>query len=104
MRGCDCSLSGIENKCRKLLSDGAAKPYIAKFCITAVMNSIIGMTDAILKEYGNLPVIYAGGVMSDIIIQKELSARYSGAHFAAPEYSCDNAAGIALLASMRQKQ
>ena len=99
MKGCDCCLSGVENKCRRLLEEGAPKEYIAKFCLTAVMNSIIGMTDAILGQYGQLPLIYVGGVMSNGIMRREISARYSGANFAEPEFSCDNAAGVALLAA-----
>ena len=98
MKGCDCCLSGVENQCAALLHGGASREYIAKFCLTAVMNSIIGMTDAILKEFGQLPLVYAGGVMSDCILQRALSERYSDAHFAAPEFSCDNAAGVAILA------
>lgn len=97
MKDCNCCLSGVENKCRKLLDDGASQEYIAKYCLTAVMNSIIGMTDAVLKKYGELPLIYAGGVMSNSIMQRELSARFGGANFAAPEFSCDNAAGVAVL-------
>ncbi len=104
MKGCDCSLSGIENKCRRLLEEGASKQYISKFCLTAVMNSITGMTDAVLEKYGSLPIIYAGGVMSNGMMQREISSRYAGAHFAAPEFSCDNAAGIALLADIHLKQ
>ncbi len=99
MKGCDCCLSGVENQCQKLLDAGCSKEYIAKFCLTAVMNSIIGMTDAILEKYGDMPIIYAGGVMSNGIMRREISARYPAAHFAAPEFSCDNAAGAAVLAA-----
>ena len=99
MKGCDCSLSGIENKCRKMFDEGASKLRVAKFCLTAVMNSIIGMTDALIKEYGDIPVIYAGGVMSNGMMRRTLSEKFPRAHFAAPEYSCDNAAGLAVLAA-----
>ena len=48
--------------------------------------------------YGRqLPVVYAGGVMSNTIIRNELEAKY-GAFFAQPEFSADNAVGVALLA------
>jgi Metal-dependent proteases with possible chaperone activity len=102
MKGLDCSLSGIENKCRKLMDDGAPKPYIARFCLTAVMNSIIGMTDALIAEFGSLPLVYAGGVMSNGMMRREISKKYPRAAFAAPEFSCDNAAGVAYLASCRR--
>ena len=99
MRGCDCSLSGIENKCRKLMEEGASRQYISKFCLTAVMNSIAGMTDALVGKYGELPLLYAGGVMSNAMIRRELLSRHRTANFAAPEFSCDNAAGVAVLAA-----
>ena len=99
MKGSDCSLSGIENKCHKLMEQGAGKSYIAKFCLTAVMNSIIGMTDALVSGYGSLPLVYAGGVMSNGMMRREITQRYPQACFAAPEFSCDNAAGVAVLAS-----
>lgn len=100
MKGHDCCLSGIENKCRKMFSDGEPHNLIAKFCLTAVMNSIISMTDALLEEYGELPLVYAGGVTSNSIIRSRITSRY-GANFAAPEFSCDNAAGIALLTALK---
>ena len=99
MKGCDCCLSGVENQCLKLYADGASKEYVAKFCLTAVMNAIIGMTDAILSRYGEMPIVYAGGVMSNGIMRREIMSRYSGAYFAAPAFSCDNAAGVAILAA-----
>lgn len=100
MKGHDCSLSGIENKCKKMFDSGEPHNKIAKFCLIAVMNSIIAMTDALIAEYGNIPLVYAGGVMSNSIIRNEITARYS-ANFAAPEFSCDNAAGTAILTSFK---
>lgn len=99
LRGCDCSLSGIENQCRKMFDEGQPKEKIAKFCLTAVMNAIIGMTDALLAAYGNLPLVYAGGVMSNGMMRECMTARYEGAGFAEPAFSCDNAAGVAVLAA-----
>lgn len=42
-------------------------------------------------------MIFAGGVMSNSIIRNALTEKF-GATFAKPEYSADNAAGIAYLA------
>jgi N6-L-threonylcarbamoyladenine synthase len=54
------------------------------------------MTDALLQEYGALPIVFAGGVTANHYIRAQLSKKYS-AHFAEPVYSCDNAAGTAYL-------
>ena len=98
IKGMECSLSGIENKCRKLYDEGADKTYIAAFCLRSVEAAVSALTEAALSEYGRLPVIYAGGVMSDKLIADSLSAKFE-ASFAAPEFSCDNAAGTAIYAA-----
>ena len=98
IKGMECSLSGIENKCQKLFKEGADRTYIAAFCLRSVEAAVAEMTAAALEEYGSLPVIYAGGVMSDRLIADSLSERFD-AYFAAPEYSCDNAAGTAIFAA-----
>lgn len=100
MRGCDCSLSGVENKCRKMLDDGESKEKIARFCIEYICASLDGMAGALFDKYGKLPLVFSGGVMSNSIISRRLGDKY-GAFFAAPEFSCDNAAGTAILTSMR---
>ena len=58
---------------------------------------------ALLQTYGNLPLLFAGGVMSNSIIRQALTEKY-GACFAPPEYSADNAAGIAVLTAMKEGQ
>lgn len=98
MKGLNCCLSGVENICRSKLDAGAPHEYVAALCLEYVRASLAEMTVRILGEYGQLPLLYAGGVMSNSIIRSDFEQRFGG-HFAAPEYSCDNAAGIALLAA-----
>ncbi|MDD6174465.1 MAG: peptidase M22 [Firmicutes bacterium] len=100
LRGCDCSLSGIENQCKKMQQQGEAPADIAKFCIESVCAALDMMTERLLQKYGKLPLVFAGGVMSNSIISARLGEKY-GASFAAPEFSCDNAAGVALLGWMK---
>lgn len=102
MRGFDCSLSGVENKCKKMIDDGEPKEKIARFCIEYVCASIDSMAQALINEYGNLPLVFSGGVMSNSIISGRLTQKY-GAYFAKPEFSCDNAAGIAVLTALMEK-
>ena len=52
------------------------------------------LTENLLEEYKDIPIVYAGGVMSCSVIKKQLS-KYGS--FALPAFSADNAAGIALL-------
>ena len=103
LKGCDCCLSGGENMAKKLLSEGKSPAYIARFAIEFVSRAIEKMSDTIREEYGGIPFVYAGGVMSDSIIRDHLTA-HADCLFALPEYSCDNAAGVAVLASVMDQQ
>lgn len=94
------SLSGIENKCRKMIEENAEKSDIAKYCIDYISASLEEATKKLLSEYGDLPLVYSGGVMSNSLIRERFSKEF-GAIFAEPEYSTDNADGIAVLASLR---
>ena len=96
MKGCDCCLSGVENRCQKLLNDGKSREYVAAFCIESIRASLEAMTDAVFEKYGSMPVVYAGGVMSNKIIKNSFEEKYN-AVFAEPVFSSDNAAGIAYL-------
>lgn len=96
VKGCDCCLSGVENLCQKLLHEGRDKPYVAAYCLEYIRQALSLMTDSLLEKYGKLPLVYAGGVMSNTIIKNSFTEKYH-ASFAPPVYSADNAAGIAYL-------
>jgi N6-L-threonylcarbamoyladenine synthase len=91
-----CSLSGVENIAQNMYSQGKSKEEIAAFVFDFICRTLIKMTEQTLDKYGEMPVIYAGGVMSNILMRAELSRRFD-AHFAMPEFSADNAAGVALI-------
>ncbi len=95
-----CSLSGLENKCLKMLETGETKEDTARFLLDYIADTVTAMTENALKIYGNLPVVFAGGVMSNKIIKDIITSRFD-ASFAEPEFSCDNAAGIAFLTSLK---
>lgn len=99
--GC-CSLSGVENKCADMLKKGELPEDIARFCLESVQSAIEAMTEYALEKYPCEDVVYAGGVMSNKIIRHRLESRFN-ASFAAPEFSCDNAAGTAVFAALSEK-
>ncbi len=96
----NCCLSGLQNQCEKLLHDGTSQEDTARYCLKAVEETVSAMTAAALKRTGDVPVVYAGGVMSNRLIRAVLEERF-GAYFAEPQYSCDNAAGTAIYAAIR---
>lgn len=100
VKGGNCSLSGLENQCKAMNIKGESPEDIARFCLDFIGKTVEKMTEYALNEYGNLPVVYAGGVMSNSIIRKRLENKFN-AVFAKPEFSCDNAAGIAVLAALK---
>lgn len=100
MEGMSCHLSGVENQCRRLYEDGAEPSEVARFCLLSVRAAIETMTERLLAQYGDLPVVYAGGVMSNAHLREWLGMRFGGL-FAPPAYSADNAAGIAVLTALK---
>lgn len=100
LKNLDCSLSGIENKCKKMFMAGEKKEDIALFCIQYILEAIDEMTKRVIDSCGRLPVVYAGGVMSNTIIKGKLTKKYSG-FFSSPEFSCDNAAGVAIFSALK---
>ncbi len=101
MDGADCHLSGVENQCRMRLEKGVPHEEVARFCLDHVRVALEEMTARLLAEYGDLPVLYAGGVMSNSVLKKAVGKRFGGL-FAPPVLSADNAAGIALLGAMKE--
>jgi N6-L-threonylcarbamoyladenine synthase len=103
MKGADCCLSGIENRCKKLLDEGREPAYIALYCLRSIEAALDAMTAELLRQYGDLPLLYAGGVMSNVLIRQTIERKYGG-WFADPVYSSDNSAGIALLAALSDRR
>ncbi len=103
MNGLDCSLSGVENKAKKMFENGESKEDISKYILTYISNSIDEMTQRIIDNYGNLPIMFVGGVMSNTLIRKQLTKKYN-AYFAKPDLSCDNACGIAIYAYLKDRK
>ena len=92
--GLNFSLSGIENKVQKLVEKGAEPAAVARYVLLTISSLIRRATDKAKLLYPGLPVLCSGGVASNSILRAFLY----DAVFAAPEFSTDNAMGIAVLA------
>ncbi|MBR6984743.1 MAG: peptidase M22 [Ruminococcus sp.] len=97
----NCCLSGVENKCRTMLEKSESPENIARYCLDTIAETIAAMTSSALERYGSLPLVFAGGVMSDVIIRDRLLEKFPGADFAEPQFSCDNAAGTAIFGYLK---
>ncbi len=97
------SLSGVENKCKKMLEDGMLYEDISLYCLSYVYSAIDDTVLELISKYGKLPLVFSGGVMSNSIIRSEIQNKYN-AYFAEPQYSADNACGVAVLSSICHKK
>lgn len=95
VKGLYCNLSGLENKARELFEKEQNSGMCAAFVLRSVQKTLLMLTRHLLLEYPDIPIVYAGGVMSCSYIRKALSSFGS---FASPAFSADNAAGVALMA------
>ncbi len=91
-----CNLSGLQNLSERLWRESGDKSLVSAFVFSFLGKTLTGMTASIDEKFPGIPVVYAGGVMSNSILQVVLSQR-ENSYFAAPAFSADNAAGIALL-------
>ena len=91
-----CNLSGLENMAKKLWQESSDAALVAAFTQQFIGDTLAAMTDALDAHIPSLPIVYAGGVMSNRYLQSHLGRR-EDTYFAEPQFSADNAAGIALL-------
>lgn len=98
VRGLDCHLSGLENQYNKLLDEGYSKEYVCKYCLTFIAKTLMKMISNAREQYGNLPVVLAGGVMCSTVIKEIVTEKMPDAMFVKPQFSSDNAVGVAVKA------
>lgn len=91
-----CSLSGAENIALRIYKETENKQAVAVFLFDFIGRTLVAMGEQIEERYGKMPILFAGGVMSNRLMRARLSSRFD-ASFAEPAFSADNAAGIALL-------
>ncbi len=100
VKGLLCNLSGLENKTEALKKRGFENGAVSLFVFDFIGRTLEKLALAARAEYGSLPVVWAGGVMSNTIIKKRLS-QLPDVFFAEPCFSADNAVGTALLCRER---
>lgn len=98
--GNNCSVSGLENRCRALYQAGEKPENVAAYLFMYIAALVERMCENIVARYGDLPIVFSGGVMCNSIVRRRLASRHN-AIFCEPEFSSDNASGIAYL-TMRE--
>ncbi len=100
LKGADCCLSGVENLCVRMKLEQQRDEKVARFCIEYVGATLEAMCKELLRKFGVMPVVFVGGVMSNVIIKRRLSSCFD-AIFGEPGFSSDNAAGVAILTAIK---
>lgn len=89
------SLSGMQNKAQQLFASGAAREEVAAFSLRNCAEAVKKATAQAKKAYGDLPVVFTGGVASNSLLRQVMEPL--GGLFGPPQYSTDNAMGVAVL-------
>ncbi len=97
VKGLDCHLSGLENLALSLYEATKDKALTAAYTLDFIGYTLYEMAKEVRRRYPEIPLIFAGGVMSNRRIQAMLGARLKNTCFSEPAFSADNAAGVALL-------
>ena len=90
------SLSGVQNKVQQYYETCKEPAETAAFALRCVCFAVFKATENARKQYPGLPVVFAGGVASNSML-REMVAPLDPI-FAQPQYSTDNAMGVAVLA------
>ena len=90
------SLSGVQNKVQQYHEKNGIPAETAAYALRCVAYAVFRATQQALQRYPGLPVVFSGGVASNTMLRQALEPL--NPIFAQPQYSTDNAMGVAVLA------
>ena len=100
VKGLECNLSGLENLAAKLYRESGDVAKTSAYCFDFIADTLYQLTLNAREIYGDIHVLFAGGVMSNSRIKNHL-ASLMNVSFSEPQFSADNAAGVALMTKNR---
>ena len=99
--GAEFSLSGVQNKVQQYFAGCCNPAETAAYALRCICFAVRNATENALKNYPGLRVVFSGGVASNSMLRHELAAL--DPVFSPPQYSTDNAMGVAVLAHRHQE-
>ena len=90
------SLSGVQNKVNAYYAACEDVTETAGYALRCICHAVYTATKNALKIYPNCPVVFSGGVASNSMLREKMKPL--NPIFAQPQYSTDNAMGVAVLA------
>ena len=100
--GLEFSLSGVQNKVQQFHEKHGIAAETAAFALRCVAGAVCTATENALNDYPGLRVVFSGGVTSNSML-RQLTARFDPI-FSQPQYSTDNAMGVAVLAARAMEE
>ncbi len=94
--GMEFSLSGVQNKVQQFYEGSGDSAETAAYALRCVIYAVRKATENALKAYPGLEVVFSGGVASNSQLRDAMADR--NCVFCQPQYSTDNAMGVAVLA------
>ena len=89
------SLSGVQNKVESFYQNNDNRAETAAYALRCVCAAVMQASKNALKEYPGLRIVFSGGVASNSMLRRELETL--NPIFSEPQYSTDNAMGVAVL-------
>ena len=99
--GMEFSLSGVQNKVQQYHEKNGNPAETAAFALRCVAGAVYQATSNALKAYPGLRVVFSGGVASNSMLRQVLEPL--NPVFCQPQYSTDNAMGVAVLTHRLQE-
>ncbi len=96
------SLSGVQNKVQQYHEANSDPAETAAYALRCVSKAVYTATEQALKAYPGLRVVFSGGVASNSMLRAETAVL--DPIFSEPQYSTDNAMGVAVLAHRYTKE
>ena len=89
------SLSGVQNKVQQFHAKHCDSRETAAYALRCVAKAVYLTTEQALQTYPGLRVVFSGGVASNTMLRKVLAPL--NPVFSQPQFSTDNAMGVAVL-------
>ena len=89
------SLSGVQNKVEAFYRSNTDSAETAAYALRCVCAAVMQASKNALKAYPGLRIVFSGGVASNSMLRRELEPL--NPIFSEPQYSTDNAMGVAIL-------
>ena len=90
------SLSGVQNKVQQFHAQHDNNAETAAYALRCVAKAVYLATEQALKAYPGLRVVFSGGVASNSMLREVIAPL--NPIFSQPQFSTDNAMGVAVLA------